>query len=68
MNVDLNETVTISLDNYNSMVKQIKKLKEDVAQKEIIVETKPKWFEIAQLAAIFLIALSIIANWLMLTI
>lgn len=34
MNVDLNETVTISLDNYNSMVKQIKKLKEDVAQKE----------------------------------
>lgn len=68
MNVDLNETVTISLDNYNSMVKQIKKLKEDVAQKEIIIEIKPKWFDIAQLAAIYLIALSLIANWIMLTI
>ncbi len=49
IDVDLNETVTISLDTYEGMKSEIKELKDTLTQKTIIKEVFPNWYNMTML-------------------
>lgn len=54
MNVELNETVTLTRGNYEAMKNEIADLREQIKQKTIIVEVKPDWYDYLKIGAIFL--------------
>lgn len=52
INMDTNETVTLSIQSYEKMKAEIAYLKEQVKQKTIIKEVQPTWWEITTLIAV----------------
>ncbi|MES2285934.1 MAG: hypothetical protein V4547_09625 [Bacteroidota bacterium] len=58
------ETVTISLETYNSMKSEIETLKKKNTPKEIEVEVYPKWYATLQNVGVVLLGLGFILQWL----
>lgn len=46
------DTVTLSLEKYESLVNKIKELEKEVEQKTIIKEVKPEWWRITLVAVV----------------
>jgi len=59
MDIQLNETVTLTIETYEQMRDELKVLREQVKQKTIIKEVKPTWFELLPVILFFLVLFSI---------